>query len=192
MSEPLPRLGPRVMLRRLCVGDLAAFQAYRSDPELGRYQGWTPMAEAEARGFLARMAMTPFGLRGEWLQLGIAERTDAGLIGDIGLCLSPPGQQPSQAELGFTLAAAWQGRGLAGEAVREALALLFQHSDVERVVAIADARNARSLRLLQAVGMRLRATEPTLFRGEPCVEHRFEIAREDWSTRAFPGFGPAA
>ena len=43
------------MLRRLGVGDLAAFQAYRLDPELGRYQGWSPMSPAEATDFLSAM-----------------------------------------------------------------------------------------------------------------------------------------
>jgi RimJ/RimL family protein N-acetyltransferase len=151
------------------------------------------MAETEARAFLAGMAMQPFGLRGRWLQLGIAERAGARLIGDIGLCLSAPGG-PSQAEIGFTLARAWQGRGLAAEAVRLALQLLFGHSDIERVVAVSDARNAASIRLLCALGMRLVATEAALFRGEPCEEQHFELQRatDAGRGRAFPDFAPGA
>lgn len=191
--DPLPSLGPRIMLRRLRVDDLAAFQAYRAEPELGQYQGWTPMADEVARAFLAQMAMQPFGLRGAWLQLGIVERAGERLIGDIGLCLSAPGQ-PQQAELGFTLAGAWQGRGLAVEAVRVALALLFGHSEIERVVAITDVRNTASVRLLRAVGMRLCATEAAIFRGEPCEEHWFEFVRprNEAQARAFPDFGSGA
>lgn len=191
--DPLPRPGLRIALRRLRVADLDAFQAYRADPVLGLYQGWTPMAEDAARAFLARMAMQPFGLRGEWLQLGIADRASDQLIGDIGLCLSAPGR-PSQAELGFTLAVAWQGRGLAGEAVRVALTLLFGHSDIERAVAITDVRNAASIRLLRAVGMELRATEAAIFRGQACEEQRYEITRRAnaGQARAFPDFESGA
>ena len=32
-------------LRRMRPEDLTAFQAYRALPELGRYQGWSPMSD---------------------------------------------------------------------------------------------------------------------------------------------------
>jgi hypothetical protein len=44
--------GDGFVLRRLATADLAAFQAYRTDAALGRYQGWSPMTDAEARAFL--------------------------------------------------------------------------------------------------------------------------------------------
>ena len=55
MSEPFPVNGQRVVLRRLVAADLPAFQQYRSDDELGRYQGWSPMSDADAAEFIARM-----------------------------------------------------------------------------------------------------------------------------------------
>jgi len=74
-----------VTLRRLAVADLAAFQAYRRDPELGRYQGWSPMPDAEAAVFLSEMSRAPIFFPGSWSQLGITEPPDPSLIGDIGL-----------------------------------------------------------------------------------------------------------
>jgi hypothetical protein len=45
-----------IRLRRFRDSDLAAFQAYRHDPEVGRWQGWTPGPDALALDFLRRMA----------------------------------------------------------------------------------------------------------------------------------------
>ena len=47
------------MLRRLHPDDLAAFQAYRTDPAVGRWQGWTAQSDAQALAFLTEMAAIP-------------------------------------------------------------------------------------------------------------------------------------
>ena len=158
------------MLRRLTVADLPAFQAYRSDAELGRYQGWRPMPDADAAAFLAEMQGAPFPRWGDWIQIAIARPEDQGLIGDIGICFAEDGQH---AEIGFTLSRPAQGRGIATAAVREAIALIFSVSDVARVIAITDARNVASIRLLERLGMQHLHTREAVFRGEPCLEHTY-------------------
>ena len=82
--DPLPLLTARTRLRRLAVADLAPFQAYRNDPETGRWQGWQPMEDSAASAFLQDVATSPFCTPGHWFQLGIAERDSDALIGDIG------------------------------------------------------------------------------------------------------------
>lgn len=174
--DPFPRLAPRVLLRRLTPADLEDFQAYRADPEVARYQSWSSMSVTEATAFLAERKAAPFGRPG-WFQIGIAERSTGRLVGDIGICLHRDESEP--AEIGFTLATAWQGKGLAAEAVREALALLFEHTGVAQVIAITDTRNVASIRLLERVGFVLSRTIPAVFRGEPCTEHVFVIQRPE-------------
>jgi hypothetical protein len=93
-------------LRRLRRSGLGAFQAYRSIPELGRYQGWSPMSEAEALAFLVEMEGTALFQPGRWVQLGIADPSTKVLLGDIGVRLSEDSQT---AEVGFTLAPLAQG-----------------------------------------------------------------------------------
>lgn len=173
--DPLPRQGPRISLRRLRVADLEPFQAYRGDPSVGRFQGWSPMSASEATAFLSDMSNAAFGKDGTWFQIGIAERSTDRLIGDLGVCLHRA--EDRYAEIGFTLAAESQGQGLAAEAVREALALLFEQTDIVRVIAITDTRNDASIRLLQRVGMTLSETVSAVFRGEPCEEHVFVLRR---------------
>src|SRR5512139_1476283 len=105
MHEPsdmqLPRAFPGGSLRRLRASDLAAFQAYRSIPELGRFQGWSSMSETEALSFLAEMSEAQLFTPGDWIQLGIAERESDQLIGDIGIFVSA---DELTGEIGFTLA----------------------------------------------------------------------------------------
>jgi len=149
LPEPLPIATARTTLRRLSTDDVAAFQAYRTDPEVGRWQGWSPMSGSEALAFLARMRRAPLFVPGEWCQVGIALRSPADaedegrLIGDIGLGVDPA--DPGLAQVGFSMHRRWQGHGLAAEAVEAACALLFEHGGI--LVGIhANAMNAERVR----------------------------------------------
>jgi RimJ/RimL family protein N-acetyltransferase len=123
------------------------------------------------------MSTAPFSATGEWFQLGIAERSTDRLIGDMGICIRH--SEDKHAELGVTLAADSQGRGFGSEAVLQALAMLFESSDIARVVAITDTRNHATVRLLQRVGMKLTETLDSGARGETRSEHVFAIGRHD-------------
>jgi aminoglycoside 6'-N-acetyltransferase len=154
--------------------DLGAFQAYRSIPELGRYQGWSPMSEAEALAFLVEMEATALFQPGRWVQLGIADPSMEILLGDIGVRLSEDSQS---AEVGFTLAPLAQGRGVASAAVRAALQLLFAATPVSLVVGITDARNTRSVRLLERLGFEGQEIRKAIFHGQECIEQVFVLPR---------------
>ena len=160
-------------LRRLSPGDLAAFQAYRHDPEVGRWQGWQPQSDAQALAFLQAMSQGALFAPGTWTQLGIADGLTGQLIGDVGIYISDDAQE---AEFGFSLARAAQGRGLASAAVREAMRWVFEQTPVQRIHAQTDSRNFACVRLLERLGATRLATIATEFRGEPCVEFRYELA----------------
>lgn len=169
--------GPRVRLRRLRAADTAAFHALRADTELGRYQGWSALSLAEAAAFIAAVATpeaTPFCPAGDWLQIAIADTASDALLGDIGLHLHADGQA---LEIGFTLARAAQGRGLAAEAVGLALQAVWAGTPARRVLGITDARNLASVRLLQRLGFKPLATLEADFRGERCIERHFVLHR---------------
>ena len=161
-------------LRRLAASDLAAFQAYRNDPEVGRWQGWTPKPDSEALAFLNEMGTIPLLQPGQWTQLGIADDATNELLGDVGIHLSADGRE---AEFGFSLARTAQGRGIASAAVKAAVAMVFAQTTAERIHAQTDARNTACIRLLERLGATLLARFDAEFRGEPCVEFRYELAR---------------
>ena len=175
-ADPLPRTTARTLLRRLNVDDLPAFQAYRHDAEVGKYQGWSATSDAQARAFLAQMNAAPAFVAGEWFQIGIADRHHQSdlLLGDVGACVSADGDS---AQIGFSLARSHQGRGIAHEALAEVIALLFGVSSVSRIIAVTDARNVPAIKLLIALGMRQVETKVAIFRGEACDEHTFALAR---------------
>jgi RimJ/RimL family protein N-acetyltransferase len=163
----LPRNAGHVVLRRLGIGDLTAFQAYRRDAQVGLYQGWSPMSQAEALAFIGEMAAAKLFEPGVWAQLAIARAEDNALVGDLGLCVA---ENLEHAEVGFTVCPAAQGQGYGSAAVAEAIRLLFEQTAVQRVIGITDARNTPSVRLLERVGMRRVESRETVFKGEPCTE----------------------
>ena len=172
--DPLPRITERVVLRRLQVADLEAFQSYRQDPEVGRYQSWEMKSDFAAKSFLANMSTVALFQPGQWSQIAIAHRSTDTLIGDIGVCVA---ENKDEAEIGVSLSRLSQGQGFASEAVRETIRLVFEQSEVNRIVGITDVRNRPSVRLLERVGMTQTETLYSTFKGEPCTEYVFVISR---------------
>jgi RimJ/RimL family protein N-acetyltransferase len=137
------------VLRRFRPSDAATLSAYRSDPEVARYQSWSaPYPLATAQETVAALAAGDPAEPG-WFQYAIERTEDRAHIGDVGVDLH---ENRMQAEIGFTLAPAYQGRGYAAEAVRALLDDLFTIRGLHKVSAEADARNLASARLLERVG----------------------------------------
>jgi RimJ/RimL family protein N-acetyltransferase len=150
------------------------FQAYRGNMQVRLYQDWELQTDPEAALFIADMRDAPLFAPGRWVQLGIADRGTDALLGDVGIRVVP---DEAVAEIGFTLAPAAQGAGLGTEAVREVIGLVFDRSTVEQILAVTDARNLPSIRLLERVGMRRIETVAVVFKGEQCAEHIYAIRR---------------
>jgi RimJ/RimL family protein N-acetyltransferase len=172
----------RLVLRRFRPADLAAFIAYRNDPDVARYQGWAvpyPLERAQRR--LVEMVEEHPDTPGEWFQFAVALAGTDELIGDCGVHI--PDDDPRQAEIGFTFAVAWQGKGYATEAVRRLLDYLFDACGKHRVVAACDARNVRSAALLRRVGMRREGLlrQAVWAKGEWTDEELYAVLREEWA-----------
>ena len=91
------------------------------------------------------------GTAGEWSNRHRAQGADD-LIGDCALKVTRGDAR--QAEVGFTLSRAYQGKGYAAEAVSRLLDWAFGELDLHRDDAITDQRNDPSSRLLERLGMR--------------------------------------
>lgn len=165
----LPVAAGAVCLRALRTDDVDDILAYRSDPEVARYQGWQPMDRDAALVFLHDAAPSPWR-EGDWAQIGIARAEDDRLLGDIGLLR----EGPAQVQLGFSLARGAQGRSWAHTAVRACIDGLLMPLGMTRLRGITDARNAASLRLLSRLGFLQTSSEDIVFRGEACTEITLE------------------
>lgn len=128
------------------------------------------MSDAEATAFLADVNSAPLLQAGHWSQIAIACDSDDSLLGDVGIFVDA---DQARAELGFTLAPAHQGQGFASLAVLEAAAMIFDMTPAKEIIAVTDARNAPSIRLLERVGMVLARSEQVVFCGEPCTEQTY-------------------
>lgn len=143
----------RLHLRPPRAEDLDAFAAINADPEVaGPVSATGPLTRAETEALLGRMTA-------HWDEYGyglwMADLQATGeLIGFVGL--SHPTFLPAVAhevEVGWRLARAYWGRGLASEGATAALALGFGQLALERIIAIIDPANARSLGVARRHGM---------------------------------------
>ena len=182
MSLRLPLETGRLVLRRFQDSDLEAFLAYRSDQDVALYQSWTSCSRQEAEAFLARQKDLEPGTPGTWSQIALERREAPGLIGDCALKVLA--EDPRQAEIGFTLARAWQGRGYGAEAVAALLDHLFGTLGFHRVFAVTDAENAAAVALLERVGLRREGhlVENVWFKGAWGSEFLYAILAREWAS----------
>jgi RimJ/RimL family protein N-acetyltransferase len=176
-----PRETQRLILRPFTKEDANVFSTYRSDPQVARYQGWNaPFSLEEAEAFIHTMQTTKPGAPGEWFQVAITLKENGQLIGDCAFCVLEEDER--QAEMGFTLSRAFQGKGLMTEAVHSLLSYLFDHLNLHRVRAVCDVENTASSRLLERIGMRKEGTfiENIWFKGHWGSEHTYAMLHREW------------
>ncbi len=180
--------GPRVTLRRFSLADVAEFAAYRSRPEVARYQGWdAPYPRAEGERFVRQLMQRHPDTAGDWFQFAIALRPGGQLIGDC--AASPRAGDPRQCEIGFTIAPRYQGHGYATEAAGLLVDYLFTARGKHRVTACCDARNAPSAAVLERLGMRREGhlRQSTWAKGEWTDDLLYAVLHEEWQRRSAPG-----
>jgi RimJ/RimL family protein N-acetyltransferase len=177
----------RLLLRPFRADDLPAFVAYRSEPEVARYQSWdSTYTMADAERFLASQRDVELGAPGEWVQLAAVERRTGVLCGDCAVRFVPG--QPGTAEVGVTFAPARQGSGLATEALAAVITELFAQHGLHRVYAETDDRNVAVHRLFERLGFRCegRLVEADWFKGEWSTLRVFAVLRREWAHREAP------
>jgi RimJ/RimL family protein N-acetyltransferase len=174
--RPAPIVTARFTLAPLTVDRAAQLFAYRSDPEVSRFQSFEPETLDDARKFI-QSAMTDCP---SWQQLGIHPREGGRLLGDVGFRVLP--EEPRQVEIGITVAPEHQRRGIGTEAVRGVLDYLFGSLSMHRAFASVDPRNTASIGLFESLGMRQEAhfRQSLWFRGEWVDDVVFAILRSEW------------
>ena len=173
-----PLVTPRLRLRLLESADAPALSAYRSDPEVARYQSWsTPFSAEQAQALIQEMQARDLGDEG-WTQIAVADLATNTLLGDIGFRHF----EPSHSELGFTLATQQQGKGIMREALETLLGFTFSSLSLHRVIANTDARNTASQGLLTRLGFRLEGVlvESWCEDGAWFDEHLYGLLRREW------------
>ena len=179
-----PIVTERLLLRLMEPEDVPAFAAYRSHPDVARYQSWaTSFTIADGERLVAAQEGVELGEPGRWVQLAAVDRAGGALCGDCAVCVVA--DQPRTAEVGVTFAPASQGTGLATEAVGAVVARLFEQHDIHRVFATADDRNHAVHRLFERLGFRCEArhVEADRFKGEWATLRVYALLRREFTQR---------
>jgi RimJ/RimL family protein N-acetyltransferase len=179
-TEFEPLLTERLRLRRSHPDDAETISAYRSVPDVRRYQGWERTDPQGVREQIEEMAARAPGEPGGWVQLSVEELESGRLVGDVGL--SPAEGEPGVIKVGYTIAPEFQRRGYATEAVRALVDYAFDVLGAEVVRAYASEENVPSIRVAEKVGMRLVERLEHRYDDEVWYGVRYEIRRGDRET----------
>lgn len=175
---PVTLTTPRLVLRPWRLSDTEAAFEYARDPQFSRYllsMPARPTLEDELR-FIEAQVATNWSTRPSW-----ALTRDDRCIGGITLQIE---HLRDAASLGYALAREHWGHGYATEAARAAAHWLFARYPIRRLVATADARNARALGVMARLGMQREA----LLRGARQVPGGradavvYAVTRSRWQT----------
>ncbi|MGX6603605.1 GNAT family N-acetyltransferase [Micromonosporaceae bacterium Da 78-11] len=173
---------PRLILRRFRPADAPVLAGYRSDPEVARYQSWdAPFPLLRAQTAVANFIASDPDKPG-WFQWAVERTEDRTLIGDVAVRLH---DNLMQAEIGFTLATAYQGKGFATEAVSAVLDRLFRLQGLHKVTGECDARNTASAGLLERLGFTREGLlrQQTFIKNEWTDDLLYGLLAPEWLTR---------
>ncbi|KAM0839965.1 hypothetical protein ACQ4PT_059967 [Festuca glaucescens] len=144
-QPPAKKPAVEVTLRRFTLADVDAMMAWASDPQAAAPCRWEPYTSTEPLLAYLRDAVLPH----PWFR-AICLAGDDRPVGAISVS---PTEDGCRAELGYVLARAHWGKGVATAAVRLAVAQVF--GEVEgllRVEALVDVPNVASQRVLEKAG----------------------------------------
>ena len=137
----------RLMFRDWSDTDLPAFHRICSDPRVMEFVGdGQPWSLKTTEEFISRATSSLKELG--FCQRPLIHKADAVLVGYCGFLQSEEGP-----EIGWSLAPAFWGRGLATEAASAALEHGFQKLGFQRVIATVQSGNRASIRVIEKLGM---------------------------------------
>jgi len=180
-----PVVTDRLSLRPAVAADADAVLAYRRLPEVNEYMTSAPSDAAEWAEV--------FGQEDRLSKTLVAEHGGR-VIGDLMIAVEDAWAQTEvrsqaegvQAEIGWCLDPAYQGRGLATEAVAAVLTTCFDALGLRRVVANCFADNLASRRLMERLGMRreLHTVRESLHRSGRWLDGMgYALLADEWRTR---------
>lgn len=172
LDAPATLRTERLLLRPWRDSDRAPFAALNADAHTMRFFP-APLSRGESDA-LAERCQALIALRG-WGFWAVERQEDGVFIGMIGLHVPAPELPFSPCvEVGWRLARAHWGQGLATEGTRAALAFGFDRLQLAEIVSFTTVTNAPSQAVMRRLGMRRDAAtfeHPALPASHPLREH---------------------
>jgi len=171
---------PRLVLRAFRETDADDVFAYAKNPKVGPAAGWKPHADREESLRIVRMFIAQDEV---W---AIEDRESGRVIGSIGLHRDRKRDHPGARMVGYVLAEAYWGRGLAVEAVRALQRHAFEGMGLDILSVVHFPFNAQSRRVIEKCGFTyegtLRRATP-VFSGEIYDDVCYSMTREEWEAQ---------
>lgn len=168
---------PRLLLRPVSLADAADMFAYANDEETTTFVFARHGSVEETKLRIAEyFVAAPLG------KFAIEEKDSGKMIGTIDLRVE---SEKEIAELGYTLSRDYWGQGIMPEAAMALLHFGFETLELIRIFARHDARNPKSGRVMEKIGMKLEATIPAARKsGEEIIDEvTHGITLEEWKKR---------
>jgi RimJ/RimL family protein N-acetyltransferase len=149
MAAPTVLRTERLVLRPFQSSDVEGALSYRDDLEFARFLPHIPQpfSRTDAEAFVALNMSEPWERSPTF-----AVVLDRSLIGTVNFDVEA---DTRTAMLGYAIGRAWWGQGIATEAARAAMIWAIETFDLLRIWASTDARNIRSRRVMEKLGMQL-------------------------------------
>lgn len=185
----------RLILRELFPADAADVLVFRGDPEVQKYDDPPIHTLQEATDFIEEMCQACANQEQQiW---AVTRKGNDRVIGLVSL------QHPDhrgdryhrRAEVGYGLARAMWGHGIASEAVRAVVTYGFTQLKLNRIYARTIADNHRSVRLLEGLGFAREGTQRQHSLEDDGRFHdsaMYGLLRSDWGEEPLAGLGVEA
>ena len=181
-SRDFPQLETaRPILREMTLGDVEFYFHHFNNEKVVEgscFPGPKTLeaAKEELEGYCIRPFKENRGIR--W---GIARKGNEELIGTCGYY--DWNRTSRRAEIGYDLEPAHWGEGIMTEALRAVLRYGFDEMELNRIQAIIDSENVRSIKLVERLGLKKEGVlrQNSYFRGQFRDEVCLSLLKEEWT-----------
>lgn len=176
-----PRLQTdRLILREIEMDDTEAVFRHLSNGEVTKYMDIEPLAAPEEAEEIIRFCQDLFE-RGAGIRWGIELKEETRLVGTCGFnTWIKTGAR--RAEIGYDLSRDYWGRGIMNEALRAVIDYGFKQMNFNRLEALVDVANGRSMRVLRRLGFQREGVlrEYMYYKGKFWDEVCFSLLQREW------------
>ncbi len=176
----------RLLLREFKRADWSTVYEYQNDPRYLQYYAWAERNKRDVEHFVEMFIEQQQESPRTKYQLVVELKKDSQLIGNCGIRMRSHAAE--EADIGFEIAPAHWGQGLATEAANAMVAFGFTQLKVHRVSSWCIAENAASGRVLEKLGLRQegRLRENEYFKARWWDTLLYAILRDDWHPQNNP------
>jgi RimJ/RimL family protein N-acetyltransferase len=172
----------RLLIRPFTTSDVEGVATRRNDPEVARYQNWTlPYPIEKAEQVVTELIAMDGPQNDEWWMAIVCDPEGGEVYGDLAVHLTWEGRT---AEVGYTFATEYWGRGYAVEALDALVDYLFAQLGVTRVFGMLHPDNPASTMVLERTGFLFEGhTKSSFWVGdENSDDWIYGLTRPDWET----------